>query len=67
MAEGRRIVRTISVFGSPQEADAATRHAYRRLTPDERVAITVALQRRYYQRRDPQRRLQRVLAVLERS
>jgi hypothetical protein len=66
VTDARKMERIVSVFPSPADAEADTRRQYRRMTPDERVAITVELQRRYYQRRDPQRRLQRVLAVLER-
>jgi hypothetical protein len=62
----QRIRRTLAVFRSPVEAEAETRRQYRLLTPDERVALTVELQRRYYQSGDAPRRLQRVFAVLER-
>jgi hypothetical protein len=62
-----KIERTLAVFASPEEADAATRRRYREMTPNERVALTVDLQRRYYQRHDPGGRLHRVLAVLERA
>jgi hypothetical protein len=62
-----RIERTLAVFASPEEAEAATRRQYRKMTPNERVSLTVELQRRYYQRRDPGGRLQRILTVLDRS
>jgi FAD/FMN-containing dehydrogenase len=54
------------MFSSPEEAEAATRRHYREMTPNERVSLTVELQRRYYQRRDPDGRLQRILTVLDR-
>jgi hypothetical protein len=63
----RRIQRTLQVFATPADAEAETRRQYRQLTPNERVAVTVDLQRRYYQAGDPPRRLQRVLTVVERS
>lgn len=59
--------RTMRVFSSPEDADADTRRQYRLLTPNARVALTVELQRRYYQRGDAPRRLQRILTVLERA
>jgi len=62
-----RIERTLAIFSSPEEAEAATRRHYREMTPNERVSLTVELQRRYYQRRDPGGRLQRVLTVLDRA
>ena len=62
----RRMERVIRVFSSAAEADADTRRQYRLLTPAERVALTVELQRRYYHQGDAPRRLQRVLTVLER-
>ena len=55
----------MAVFSCPEDAEAATREAYRQLSGNERVALTVELQRRYYQQRDRPRRLQRVLTVLE--
>jgi len=67
MTDSRKMERVVSVFASPDDAEADTRRRYRRMSPDERVAITVELQRRYYQHGDPQRRLQRVLTVLERT
>ena len=63
--ERRRIERTITVFSSPEDAEAATRKAYQQLSGNERVALTVELQRRYYQQRDHPRRLERVLTVVE--
>ena len=63
----RRIQRTLQVFTTPADAEAETRRQYRQLSPNERVAVTVDLQRRYYQASDPSRRLQRVLTVVERS
>ncbi len=60
--------RVLRIFASPEDADVETRRQYRLMTPDERVAVTVELQRRYYlQHGGAQRRLQRVLTVLERS
>ena len=68
MERPSRIERVARVFASHAEADAETRRQYRAMTPDERVAITVALQRRYYQQHGgAERRLQRVLAVRERA
>ncbi|MEO5819091.1 MAG: hypothetical protein ABIT71_01185 [Vicinamibacteraceae bacterium] len=67
MDPSRRIERTLAVFASPEEAEAATRRGYREMTPNERVSLTVELQRRYYQRRDPGGRLQRILTVLDRA
>jgi hypothetical protein len=63
-----KIERTLTVFASPEEAEAATRRSYREMTPNERVALTVELQRRYHQRREPAAggRLQRILTVLDR-
>ena len=57
--QSRRIERTLRVFDSPADAEAETRRQYRELTPNERVALTVELQRRYYQASDPARRLLR--------
>ena len=65
--ERRRIERTVTIFSSPEDVEAETRRAYRQLSGNERVALTVDLQRRYYQDSDPPRRLQRVLTVLERA
>jgi hypothetical protein len=62
-----KIERTLAIFASPEEAEAETRQRYREMTPNERVALTVALQRRYYQRRAPGGRLQRILTVLDRT
>lgn len=62
-----KIERTLEIFDTPEEAEAATRRRYREMTPNERVALTVELQRRYYQRREPGGRLQRVLTVLDRT
>jgi hypothetical protein len=59
--------RVLKVFNSPEEAERETRRQYRLLTPNERLALTVELQRRYYEQRDAPRRLSRVLTVLERS
>ncbi len=67
MSPSGKIERTLEIFDSPEEAEAATRRQYREMTPNERVALTVALQRRYYQRREPDGRLQRVLTVLDRA
>jgi hypothetical protein len=67
MGPSGEIERTLEGFRSPEEADAATRQRYRAMTPNERVALTVALQRRYHHRRDPDGRLQRVLTVLDRA
>jgi hypothetical protein len=62
-----KIERILAVFTSPEEAESATRQRYREMTPNARVALTVALQRRYYQRRGLDGRLQRVLTVLDRA
>ena len=62
-----KVERTLQVFDSPEEAEAAARREYLAMTPNERVALTVALQRSYHQRRDPDGRLQRVLTVLDRA
>ena len=59
--------RVLTVFNSPEEAERETRRQYRLLTPDQRLALTVELQRRYYEQSDTPRRLSRVLTVLERS
>jgi len=40
--------RLIRVFRTPEEAEAESRAAYARMSPDERVALTVELMRRYY-------------------
>lgn len=64
--EPRRIERTVTIFASPEDAEAETRRAYRQLSGNERVAITVELQRRYYQQRGGSQRLQRILTVIER-
>ena len=48
-----KIERTLEIFDSPEEAEAASRRQYREMSPNERVALTVALQRRYHQRRGP--------------
>jgi hypothetical protein len=63
----RKIERTLTVFASPEQAELATRRSYRSMTPNERVSLTVELQRRYYRRRDPDERLQRILTVLDRT
>ena len=67
MSPSGKIERTLEIFDSPEEAEAASRRQYREMSPNERVALTVALQRRYYQRRGLDGRLQRVLAVLDRA
>jgi hypothetical protein len=59
--------RVLTVFKSPEDAEHETRRQYRLLTPDERLALTVQLQRRYYEQSDAPGRLSRVLTVLERS
>jgi hypothetical protein len=60
--------RVVQKYETPEDAERATRDAYRALSPNERVALTVELQRRYYQfADDAPRRLQRVLTVLERA
>ena len=57
--------RVIVVFDSPEDAEKATRAAYQAMSPNERVALTVELQRRYYEaQHDAPRRLQRVLLCL---
>ena len=48
-------------------AQAAAREEVRSMTPNDRVAVTVALQRAFYRSDDHPRRLPRLLAVLERS
>jgi hypothetical protein len=58
--------RVIRKFETPEEAEAAIREDYRRMTPNERVAVTVALQRAFYSSNDPPRRLSRLLTVVER-
>jgi hypothetical protein len=62
-----RIERTLAIFASPEEAEAETRRQYREMTPNERVSLTVELQRRYYQRRHPAIRLEPVVTVLDRA
>lgn len=60
--------KVLTIYSSPEEAQEATRAAYRAMTPDERVALTVELQRRYYENdHDAPRRLQRVLTIVERK
>lgn len=60
--------RIVQVYESPEAAEKATRRAYRAMTANERVALTVELQRRYYEQHDDApRRLPRVLTVLERT
>ena len=60
--------RIVRVYESPEAAERATRRAYRAMQPNDRVALTVALQRRYYeQQSDAPGRLPRILAVLERA
>jgi hypothetical protein len=60
--------RTLRVFRSAEEAAHAKREQYRAMTPDERVALTVQLQRYYYeQRADTPRRLPRLLTFVERA
>ena len=66
-APSGKIERTLDDFASPEEAEAATRRRYREMTPNERVSLTVELQRRYYQRRGSDGRLQRVFTVLDRT
>ena len=38
---------TVTQFLSPEDAERATWQAYRDMTPNERVALTVRLQREY--------------------
>jgi hypothetical protein len=59
--------RVFTVFQSPEEAERETRRQYRLLTPNQRLELTVELQRRYYEQTDAPGRLSRVLTVLERS
>lgn len=59
--------RLLTKFETPEEAERRTREAYQAMTPNERVALTVKLQRQYYGSQDAPRRLQRVLTVLERT
>lgn len=59
--------KVLNVYASPEEAEKATRRAYWTMTGNERVALCIELQRRYYeQNHDAPRRLPRVLTVLER-
>lgn len=60
------VERVIRKFDSPEEAQAAAREEVRSMTPNDRVAVTVALQRAFYSSDDHPRRLPRLLAVLER-
>lgn len=63
-----RLDRVIQRFETPEDAERATRQAYRAMTGNERVALTVELRRRYFAERDDiPERLPRVLAVTERS
>ena len=62
-----KIERTLEIFDTPEEAEAATRRRYREMTPNERVALTVELQRQYYQRHHSDARLERVVTVLDRT
>ena len=59
--------RVLTVFESPEAADREARRQYRLLTPNERLALTLELQRSYYEHSDAPRRLSRVLTVLERT
>ncbi len=60
--------RIVHVHESPEAAERATRRAYRAMPANERVTLTVALQRSYYaQQHDAPGRLPRILAVLERT
>jgi hypothetical protein len=60
--------RILRKFESPEDAERATRQEYQRLTPDERVALTVRLQRAFYEAdANAPRRLPRLLTVLERA
>jgi len=61
-----KMERCLEIHDSPESAERATRRAYQQMTPDERVALTVDLMRRYYSASDTPRRLSRVLEVLER-
>ena len=45
---GRRVNRTIRVFSSFADADAATRAEYRAMTPQQRVDLTLRLVADYY-------------------
>lgn len=62
-AEVERVLRK---FESPEEAQAAIREEYRRMSPNARVALTVELQRAFFSSDDTPRRLPRLLTVLER-
>jgi hypothetical protein len=62
-----RLERIVRRFESPELAEAATREDYQRLTPNERVALTLDLQRRYFETHGAPRRLSRVLTVLKRE
>jgi len=59
--------RIVRIFRSPEEAERQTRKEYAKMSPDERVALTVALQRRYYSSDDAPRRLPRVLTITRHS
>ena len=59
--------KVLQVYESPEAAERATRRAYQAMTPNERVALTVELQRRYYASSGSPGRLQRILTVLERG
>jgi hypothetical protein len=58
--------RLLQKYETPEAAQAATREAYRQMTPNERVSLTVRLQREFFESHDAPRRLSRVLTVLER-
>jgi len=61
------VERILQKFETPEAAEAATREAYRKMTPNERVALTVRLQREFFRAHDPSRRLSRILTVFERA
>lgn len=58
--------RVVRIFKTPEEAEASVRDDYAKMSPDERVALTVELMRRYYASDDAPRRLPRVLTITRR-
>jgi hypothetical protein len=59
--------RVLRKYSSPEAAEAAVREEYRRMSPNERVRLTVELQRQYFEAHGAPGRLSRVLTVLERA
>lgn len=56
--------RVVRKFETPEAAAEAVRDEYRSMTPNARVAVTVALQRAYFSSHDPPQRLPRLLRLL---